>query len=70
VSRLAAFGGLSFKIEQEKGDQEDGITRGKIRAGGTALRAVERDIDPEKQAPLAHEVFVFLDQCLTPSPAA
>jgi hypothetical protein len=29
------------------------------RAGRTALRAVERDDDPETQAPLVHHVFVF-----------
>jgi hypothetical protein len=36
----------------------------KTRADGPALRAGERGTDPETQAPVAPEVFVFLDQCL------
>jgi hypothetical protein len=39
------------------------------RAGRTALRAVERDDDPETQAPLVHQVFVFPDRRHAPPPA-
>jgi hypothetical protein len=42
----------------------------KTRADGPALRAGERGTDPETQAPLVREVFVFLDQCLALTPAA
>jgi hypothetical protein len=70
---LRGFAAMSHKIPQEKGrkgDQGAGIIRRKTRAGGTALRAVERDTDPETQRPRGPVVLVFLDQCLALAPAA